>query len=301
MSRRQGILLCYPFEEKRLSRWDSQIVLVQPKLDGERCRAILEGPFNDPILLSSEAEVKNFAVPHLVRELKRLALALGFPIELDGELYLHGEDFEEIHSVVSRTKNLHPLHERIEYHVFDIVRTHPQHQRIRDLLEIAKLFPPHVKLVPTRAVEDLNGIRKVFDEYVGDGYEGIIVRHIDGLYVRKRSVHVMKFKPAKQDIYQIIGYVEGKGKYSGTIGAIECRGNDGSTFEVGSFSMTDEERNRLWNMRGELTRYACKVGYQHMTGKSGVPKSAVFLELEEYRKTFTIESFNMVEDVNPLL
>ena len=38
-ARRKGIMLCAPLEEKRLLRWTPPY-LVQPKLNGERCRAI---------------------------------------------------------------------------------------------------------------------------------------------------------------------------------------------------------------------------------------------------------------------
>jgi len=34
--KRAGVQLCYPFEEKRLAKWEPPYI-VQPKLDGERC------------------------------------------------------------------------------------------------------------------------------------------------------------------------------------------------------------------------------------------------------------------------
>jgi hypothetical protein len=93
----------------------------------------------------------------------------------------------------------------------------------------------------------------------------------------------MKFKPKRSDIYDIVGFVEGEGKYSKSIGAIICRGSDGTTFEVGSFSITDEERNKLWDIRDNISNYSCKVAYQHRW-PSGKPKSGVFVELVEKEK-----------------
>lgn len=290
MAKRSGIMLAYPFEEGRLEKWKGP-VFVQPKLDGERCRNLVS---SDPILLSSEQERKNFAVPDLISQSRELFFNLGEPLELDGELYIHGEDFEDIHSIVSRTVNRSPLHHQMEFHVFDIIDlTVPQIERTKRLIEISKSFPPSIKLVPTTVAENAEEVRRIFNRYISEGYEGIVVRNIDAPYIRRRSTYMMKFKPKKSDIYDVVGYVEGTGKYAGTIGALQCQGDDGTIFEVGSFSITDEERKKLWNMREELASFSCKVGYQHLTSKSGVPKSGVFIEL--------IEKFNHVKDVNLLL
>ena len=88
-TRRKGILLCYPFEEKRLAKWAPPYI-VQPKYDGVRCRAI---PIKDNnyLLLSSEENVY-YSVPHINEELK--SLNLNSDLELDGELYCHGMSFE---------------------------------------------------------------------------------------------------------------------------------------------------------------------------------------------------------------
>jgi ATP-dependent DNA ligase len=107
MSRRSGIMLCYPFEEKRLLKWDCRSVLVQPKLDGERCRAVITNG-NVQLLTSENNEI--YSAPHIVE-----ALSANFKeetIELDGELYIHNADFSEIHSIRGRTVNLHEDYER---------------------------------------------------------------------------------------------------------------------------------------------------------------------------------------------
>jgi len=285
---RSGIMLAVPFEEQRLQKWNDTVI-VQPKLDGERCRGIVG---LEPILVSSEGEIKNFACPHLVQALREIFFSLGRDLELDGELYIHGESHPEIHSIVSRTTNLHPLYYTIEYHVFDLIdETKSQLHRLKELKNISLIFPSCIKLVPSIPAENLGDVREIFSRYISDGYEGIIIRHCDMPYVRKRSTFMMKFKPKKEDEYEIIGYVEGTGKYLGTIGAILCRGDDGTTFEVGSFSINDSERKLLWNMRAELTLFNCRVGYQHKL-PSGKPKSSVFLSLTERPK---------VEFINPFL
>ena len=75
----KGIMKAYPFEEKRLAKWEPPYI-VQPKYDGVRCRAV---PLDngDFLLLSSE-ENPIFSVPHINEALKCCAPQW----ELDGEL-----------------------------------------------------------------------------------------------------------------------------------------------------------------------------------------------------------------------
>ena len=118
--KRKGAQLCYPLEERRLTEakfgWKHYFPhITQPKLDGERCRAICRG-HEKPILLSSTESIIT-SVPHINKALQKKC----FHGELDGELYIKGMDFDDISSIVSRTVNLHPDYEQMEYHIFDIV------------------------------------------------------------------------------------------------------------------------------------------------------------------------------------
>ncbi len=116
----KNVMKCVPFEEKRLSKWTPPFI-VQPKYDGVRCRAVPSSLSpGDYLLLSSEENVI-YGVPHILSELKRLRLNA----ELDGELYVHGQPFEFIYGVTSRTVNPHPDALQVEYHVFDIINRLP--------------------------------------------------------------------------------------------------------------------------------------------------------------------------------
>ena len=74
MSKRAGIQLAYPFEEKRLAKWQPPYI-VQPKFDGDRCS---NTPLpSAPLLLSSE-ENPFFSVPHINEQLTKDGLFI-FP------------------------------------------------------------------------------------------------------------------------------------------------------------------------------------------------------------------------------
>ena len=272
--RRKGIMLCYPFEEKRLNKWQPPY-LVQPKLDGERCRAICKD--GEWTLLSSEENEIN-SVPHIVAQLER-AFGQNLNIELDGELYTHDLPFEEIHSRVGRTVNLHPEFFNINYNIFDIVEDEPQLER---LYHLAKLLPESsdcLERVYTEVTSTLEEVLNAYDGFLKDDYEGMVVRHFAAPYVRKRSTYMMKFKPKKSDFYKIISINEEVDKYGEPkhrLGAFTCCGDDGMLFNVGT-GMTEEERERWWDTK--VIGKWLHVSYQHITPGRHVPRFPVYVEV----------------------
>jgi ATP-dependent DNA ligase len=193
--------------------------------------------------------------------------------------------------------NLHPQFDDIQLHLFDIVDLNlPQWQRLRKLTELSEGFRPGLVEVVTRVAEDLDGILRIYDEFISLGYEGIIVRHIDGPYVRRRSTFIMKFKPKKSDIYQIVGVkqmIDKDGNPKEMLGALICQAQDTpETFGVGS-GMDDEFRRAHWpeDKAEELVGKSLLVEYQHITPGVGVPRFPVFVKILEKQGGF----------VNPLL
>ncbi len=274
-TKRSGIMLFSPFEEARLKRWRAPYA-IQPKLDGERCRA--EISHGEVKLVSSELNEFTL-VPHISAELRQL----GFDdIELDGELYLHGKDFSAIHSIVSRKTNIHDEWESMQYHIFDVIdESAIQLDRLDQLLE----FPEseHIKIVPTLTVKTVEEIFEYLEKFTLAGYEGFILRELYALYRRKRTPFGMKFKPGKEDIYEICSVKEEKDQYGtkkGTLGSIGFRGEDGSVGWVGS-GLTKADKIRYWTAPypGALLGKKVKVKYQHLTKKNGVPRSSVFVEI----------------------
>lgn len=279
---RTGIMLCYPFEEKRLSRWTPPY-LVQPKLDGERCRLLrLESGIT--ILLSSEENIF-YSVPHI----NKTADSLPIGIELDGELYCHGLSFEDIHSRVSRTVNLHPQHDEIEFHCFDIIAGDSQLERTLHLnKEKSGWFSfQYLKLVPTVICETFEDVMRTYDAYIEMGYEGIIVREVGAPYVRRRINTIMKFKPKKKDIYTIAAVNEEiaqDGTPKGIVGSLSCTSDEGTVFNAPKGrGMTTEKRKELWRLRHMLIGKDVVIQYQNIISGSGKPKFGMFIDIPELK------------------
>lgn len=273
----KGIMKCYPFEEKRLAKWMPPYI-VQPKFDGVRCRAvpIQTNSVGEYMLLSSEENIL-FSVPHINEILAKLRLTS----ELDGELYCHGMTFEQIVSITSRTVNLHEDHKRIQFHIFDVIDNQIQMKR-QVFIDNLKNLSPWLVVSPFYLCWNLDEVLKAYDKIIEQGYEGIIVRHNSNFYERKRSTMVMKFKPKKEDSYEIVSCqeeIDKEGLEKGTLGALTCRSGDGNLFNVGT-GFSAEQRQIFWEIKDQLPGKIAKVKYQHITSGKQVPRFPVFVEIE---------------------
>ena len=281
--KRTGVMLCYPFEEKRLTKWNYPVI-VQPKLDGVRCRAVWNG--HSFVLVSSTEEILT-SVPHVNRALASFLVdaQTGQPMrtEWDGELYRHGDTFEEIYSITARTANLHPSHENVEFHIFDYPET-PDVQWERSVvlneLKTALDRTPCLRIVPSYVANSFDELMGHYDTILAQHYEGIIVRNWHNVYERKRSTMMMKFKPRKSDLYRIVDSVEEldkNGHPKNSLGALVCE-SDGERFNVGS-GFTARHRQLLWEARAALPGMFVLVNYQHITPGRGVPRFPIFARL----------------------
>lgn len=277
MAKRTGIMLCYPYEEKRLQKW-GHVAWIQPKLDGVRCRALIRP--DGAVLVSSSEEIIS-SVPHINRDLRRRFSSIQSELELDGELYVHGQTFEDINSVVSRTANIHPEYSKIQLHLFDVVSPFDQVHRFQKLTDLFKQGMPHsIKKVEPQLITSHDEVMFYYDDYISRGYEGFVLRGLKNFYKRSRSTDLMKFKPKQSDYYRIVGFweeISQDGEPKGRLGAIQCE-SDGETFNVGT-GFKEADRIRLWAIRQSLPGKYCHVCYQHKTAGKGVPRFPVYSQV----------------------
>lgn len=280
-SKREGVMLCYPYSEKRFKTQYGSQALIQRKINGDRCRAVVED--GKVVLYSSQAnEIK--CVQHINEELQRL-LPRNLQdsrnmFELDGELYVHGWPHQLIHSVVAQKSWPHVQAGEMEYHIFDIICELPQFERIDRLL---RLFYYHkqekVKLVETKMVLSVEEIQEHYVKFVREGYEGFILRNPNALYQTKKTTDIMKCKPRCQSVARIVRMHEAKtihGEPKDMLGAFTCVDEEtGVSFNVGT-GYNEAQRIEMWskgnnNWVGERLVYK----YQELS-VDGVPIFPVF-------------------------
>jgi DNA ligase-1 len=201
----------------------------QPKLDGLRCIARVE---NGNVTLLSRQNKQFKVQKHIEEELSNFEDG-----EYDGELYLHDVSFQDIVGAIKRDE-ANELTSQIEYHIYDIISDKPFDERLTCLstrLHQArrKYCPDHpekgtrllpydssgckVKFVGAFKIFSEDDLARHHKENVELGYEGIMLRNLDGLYkINGRSADLQKYKKFMDQEFKILYAEENKGKLTGT-------------------------------------------------------------------------------------
>ena len=230
-------MLAYPVSDKPIDY--NKPVYMQPKLDGVRCLIQSDSYSDKGIILQmvtaysrNGKEWKN--IDHILEEL--VPFFTKHPnVVLDGELYNHDfkDDFESIISMVRKTK---PTDEdrrisaqNVQFHCYDIVnkkmKFSTRNKWIKDNLQESYC----VITVPTVQMTSEDGARLTHAVNLKAGYEGSIVR-INDVYKCGRSWSLRKFKDFHDAEANIVGYEEGKGKRTGTLGKFLMQDDYGNQF-----------------------------------------------------------------------
>lgn len=261
MAKREQIMLAYAWDPNRFQRWKKPVI-VQPKIEGDRCRAVIDGRGRAALFSSGVKTITS--VPHINSQLRSLNLN---PMELDGELYVHGMVHQDIRSIVSPTVYRNPYYEKMQYWIFDLVSDTYQLERLRYLGKMNFAWCPSVVRVPFYLVNTLEEVERVYQEQLELGFEGIILREANTPYLRKKTTTMMKLKPTVSDYYVIVGFEEEisiKGEPKNALGALWVKGVDSPEFKVGS-GFTRDLREKLWKDRAKLIGKIVKVRYQGLT------------------------------------
>jgi DNA ligase-1 len=195
--------------------------LVQPKLNGLRCLAFVK---DGKVKLVSRKNVEWKSLSHLVEELSN------FPDGIyDGELYIHGPLFNKIIGAVKRDE-ANDLSAQIELHIYDIVEENTDYVNRWARIPSGMKF---IQQVETVYLTNANSVDTLHDQYVSQGYEGIMLRNrVGGYKVNGRSKDLQKYKKFDDDEFPIIGATENVvGDWVGTC-TFRCVTKDGNEFNV---------------------------------------------------------------------
>ena len=231
---KQKPMLAYPVSDKPIDY--SKKVSMQPKLDGVRCLIQREsyGNYAWVIRAYSRTGKQWLNIEHILEELHPFFKKHPNVI-LDGELYNHSlkDDFEKIISLVRKQK---PTDEdRLEaekltqFHCYDIVNPTMKFEDRNSFILNNVPQTLFVCLVKTQAVATESLAKVIHQQNLDNGYEGSILR-LNDFYQNKRSHSLRKFKDFSDDEATIIGYLDGKGKRTGTLGKFIMQDDEGNQF-----------------------------------------------------------------------
>ena len=288
---------------------------VMPKFDGIRCLSRL---LNKKVHMRSRNNKPHEApLTHIKEEISLFLQYLPPNSELDGELYSMKMGFNELSGVI-RTKNkIHEKHDLVSFYIFDIIE--PKQLCWEDRYQLltnayAKYVEDgnisnHFQIISSYSANDEKELLKYHDQFVSDGYEGIIIRRyskvevnkccsehlkkndIDQLckkcekgykltvYRTRRTNAMMKFKMFKDEEVKIIGFELGVGTEEGAIiyRVLDERGNE---FTVRPRGTVDERRD-LYSIKETLIDKLLTIRYQELS-EYNVPRFPVGVAIRDY-------------------
>lgn len=170
----------------------------QPKIDGIRVLATL-----------AEGEVKlysrngnEFNLPHISSALSPYLLSHP-EITLDGELYSPDLSFSALCSAVRATDSRDK--ERVKIYLFDCYNADKPRQSYKDRYKAVSDLAgvAFTVIVDTITVKSHKAVESALDNFIGLGYEGVMIKDIKAPYMQGRSKTMMKYKKFRDDEFEV--------------------------------------------------------------------------------------------------
>jgi len=252
------VMLCDQYDDKTIERVKFP-AFCQLKLDGMRFNAICKnGSVEFRTRNGKHIDIHGYLADEFVE------LAAGRNIVFDGELLVYDEDMyqylprqtsngilskslkgtitdNECKRVAATVWDSIPL-SNFEKHKCDI----PYRARFESLKnDVERISNPKIKLVWNEVVSNVNQAIALFEKFLAEGQEGIILKDTGSPWESKRVKHQLKFKGELECDLKVVAWEEGTGKNVGRLGALVLESSDRVVrVSVGS-GFTDGDRDSI--------------------------------------------------------
>lgn len=255
------------------------IVFMQPKYDGMRCLAVIDK--NGVRLISrSGNEIEN--MDHIKNELARKFNDKS-NIILDGELYVHGENFQTNMKYIKKYRK--GLSERIKYYLYDMVIDTSFINRFKSLLLLVSTFDlghkdSHIRLTRSTKLPigftDEDDIKLLHQENLSLGYEGSIIRWGNDPYqFDKRSDTILKYKDFIDETFRVIDVVPSeKNPDQGIVECITNNTNQKEVFFRCGMKFSVEEKQEILTNKSNYIGQTAEIRFFEYS-EDGIPRFPV--------------------------
>lgn len=185
--------------------------LASKKIDGVRALLFMK----DGIIQTSSRGGQNYntAAHYIINDPFVITLFKLYPdYILDGELYIHGKPLSYI-SGLCRLETLDEKHKELTFQCYDIVREDlPFIQRLNLLhnIELNRTIDSKLEIVVHKEVCGKDQMVKLHNQYVSEGYEGLVIRDPNEKYkCGARDKRMLKVKMFQDDEFEITGMTDG--------------------------------------------------------------------------------------------
>lgn len=247
------VMLCSPYDDKVIKNITFP-AYAQLKLDGMRFNAIVDE--HGGVTFRS----RNGKTVDLCGELEEEFAEIGRSIVFDGELLVVDENDnimprQQGNGIMSKSIKgtmTNDLAKRVRANLWDAIpladfrkgkSNIPYQTRFATLN--AMTLPQKISIVDTTHVTTVDAARDIFQMYLEQGQEGIILKNMSSPWEDKRVKHQIKFKAELECDLKIIAWEEGTGKNEGRLGALQAQTSCGLlTVGIGT-GYTDNDRDTI--------------------------------------------------------
>jgi len=252
---------------------------ISRKLDGVRCLLYYK---NGEILSASRGGGDYDVSTTLIRQNKILLnwFKQNPTLILDGELYSHGQSLQRL-SGIARLKTWETRCELLEYWIYDIVSENIFEERYNKLMELQELLEGDlkVKVIDHYKVSGYLKIKKLHDQFVSEGFEGLVMRNPNKEYgIGKRSsLYMIKEKNYQDSEFEIVGFEEGLRDEDMVF---ICKTANGKQFQAKPIGPRELKYEYLKNMNQIIGKMAT-VKFFNWT-EDGIPSQPILKAIRDY-------------------
>jgi DNA ligase-1 len=202
----------------------------------------------------------------------------GWPRQpLDGELWAGRGKFSQAVSTVRQQMPEDGAWRGMRFMVFDLPG-HPGTFAERNAAltsVIAEINQPWLQQVEQFSVTDRSELQTLLKRIVKQGGEGLMLHRGSSLYRAERNDDLLKIKPYEDAEARVVGYLPGKGKFVGMLGALRVETPERLRFNLGA-GLSDAERRNPPPVGSWVT-----YRYNGVNARTGIPRFARFLRVRE--------------------
>ncbi len=191
---------------------------------------------------------------------------------LDGELWLARGKFDELSGIVRKLQAVDAEWQRVQYMVFELPSGDGTFaQRSQKLQALVKQTNwPQLQWLEQFKLADEKALQTKLKQITAQGGEGLMLHLASAPVMQGRSAVLLKLKPVSDAEGIVTAHVPGKGKFSGMLGALQIKTEDGHSVKIGT-GFSDEQRKNPPAIGSTIT-----YTYRDKT-PSGKPRFASFL------------------------
>lgn len=245
-------------------------VYAQPKLDGMRCTITRK---DDKIIYVSRKGKLFSTLEHLTPSLSHLKEGE----IIDGEVYIHGVEFNELSELIKKERE---ESKALEFHMYDMIYDAPFKDRTDVVGDFCNGAGAGIIDVETVTLDNAEDVVEYHEQCLAKGYEGIMIRNAEGKYeMGFRSQDLMKYKHFDDAEFEIVGGYEGEGRFEGCC-TFKVKNEEGAIFSACPKG-TLEKKKWYWDNLESLIGKQLTVQYFGRS-KDNIPRFPVGIAIRDY-------------------